>query len=146
MELNKDELRLLKKEISKAKENASKLRLLRKTLRNRYPDAALFIILGWDTFEASWDPESSPQYVYGAYFNKVRSLQEMKRLQPKEDNPIADRYYLVQSTMQELTEAKVKGRKFSPWEVETILVKLFSELKKISWTSKALMRLSERWS
>ena len=146
MELNKDELRLLKKEISKAKDNASKLRLLRKTLRNRYPDAALFIILGWDTFEASWDPESSPQYVYGAYFNKGRSLQEMKRLQPKEDNPIADRYYLVQSTMQELTEAKVKGRKFSPWEVETILVKLFSELKKISWTSKALMRLSELWS
>jgi len=129
MELKKDTLRLLKKEISKAKDNESKLRLLRKTLENRYPDAALFIIRGWDTFEASWDPESSPWYIYRAYFNKGRSLQEMKRLQPKEDNPIADRYYLVQGTMQELTEAKLKGRKLSHWEVETILVKLFSELK-----------------
>jgi len=132
VELKKDALRLLKKEISKGKDNASKLRLLRETLRNQYPDATLFIIRGWDTFEASWDPESSPWYVYRSYFSKGRSLQEMKRLQAKEHNPIADRYYLVQSTMQELTEGKLKGRKFSPREVETILVNLFVELKEIS--------------
>lgn len=60
MELKKDSLRLLWKEISKAKDNASKLLLLREALENRYPNATLFVIQGWDTFEASWDPESSP--------------------------------------------------------------------------------------
>ncbi|MBN2291798.1 MAG: hypothetical protein JXM70_05195 [Pirellulales bacterium] len=126
-------LRLLKKEISKEEDNESKVRLLREALRNRYPDATLFIIMGWDTFEASWDPESSPGYVYRAYFSKDRSLQEMKRLQPKEDNPVADRYYLIQGTMQELTEGKLEVRQFSPWDVETrILGKLFLELRKIS--------------
>ena len=132
MELKKVELRLLKTEISKAKDNASKVRLLREALRNQYPDATLSIILGWDVFETSWDAESSPWYVYRAYFRKDRSLQEMKRLQPPNDNPIADRYYLVQGTMQELAEGKVKGRQFSPREVETILSNLFLDLEQIS--------------
>jgi len=132
MELKKVALRLLKKEISKAKDNASKVRLLREALRNRYPDATLFIILGWDTFEASWDPQGSPGYVYRAYFSKDRGLQEMGRIQPKEDNSIADRYYLVQGTMQELTEGKLRGQQFSPWEEEIILSNLFLELEQIS--------------
>jgi len=132
MELKKVALRLLKKEVSKAKDTASKVRLLREALRNRYPDATLFIIVGWDTFEASWDSQSSPEYVYRAYFSKDRSLQEMDRIQPKEDNPIADRYYLVQGTMQELTEGKLKGRQFSSWEEEIILSNLFLELEQIS--------------
>jgi len=132
MELKKDALGRLKEEVSKGKDNEAKLRLFRETLLNQYPDATLFIIRGWDTFDASWDPESEPWYVYRAYFSKGRSLQEMKRLQAEEDNPIADRYYLVQGTVQELTEGKLKGREFSPWEVESILVNLFFELKKIS--------------
>ena len=132
MELKKVALGLLKKEVSKAKDTASEVRLLREALRNRYPDATLFIIFGWDTFEASWDPQGSPGYVYRAYFSKDRSLQEMNRIQPKEDNPIADRYYLEQSTIQELTEGKLKGRQFSPWEEEIILSNLFLELKESS--------------
>ena len=132
MELKKEALRRLKEEVSKGKDNEAKLRILRETFLNHYPDATLFIIRGWDTFDASWDPESEPWYVYRAYFSKGRSLQEMKRLQAEEDNPIADRYYLVQGTLQELTEGKLKGREFSPWDVETILVHLFLELKEIS--------------
>ena len=146
MELKRDSLRLLRKEISKAKGDASKTRLLRETLKSSYPNAILFVIQGWDTFEASWDPESSPSYIHGAYFSKARSLEEIKRLQPKEDNPIADRYYLVQVTTQELTEAKPEGRHFTPWELETIFSSLFLELKKNSWTSKILMWVSKLWS
>ena len=146
MELKKDALRLLRKEISKEKDNASKLRLLREALENRYPNATLFILQGWDTFEASWDRESSPQYVHGAYFSKDRSLQEMKRIQPKEEHSIADRYYLVQVTTRELTGAKSEGRHFTPWEVETIVSSLFVELENTSWTSKIVMWVSKLWS
>jgi hypothetical protein len=146
MELKKDALRLLKKEISKAKDDASKLRLLREALQKRYPNATLFLIQGWDTFEASWDPESSPWYVHGAYFSKDRSLQEIKRIQSKEENSIADRYYLVQVTTRELTEAKLEGRHFTPWELETIAGSLFLELEKTSWTSKVLTWVSKLWS
>jgi hypothetical protein len=146
MELKRDSLRLLRKEISKAKGDESKTCLLRETLKSRYPNAMLFVIQGWDTFEASWDPESSPSYIHGAYFSKARSLKEIKRLQPKEDNPIADRYYLVQVTTQELTEATLEGRKFTPWELEGIFSSLFLELENISWTSKILMWVSKFWS
>ena len=132
MELKKDVLGQLKEEMSKGKDNEAKLRLLRETLLNQYPNATLFIIRGWDTFDASWDPESEHWYIYRAYFSKDRTLQEIKRLQAEEDNPIADRYYLIQGTLQELTEGKLKGREFSPWDVETILVHLFLELKEIS--------------
>jgi hypothetical protein len=146
MELKKETLRLLRKEISKEKDDASKVRILQKLLLNRYPQATLFLVQGWDTFEASWDPESSPSYVHGAYFSKNRSLQEIKRLQPKEYNPIADRYYLVQVTTRELTEAKLQGRQLSRWDLETIFGTLFLELEKISWTSKVLRWVSELWS
>jgi hypothetical protein len=131
MELNKETLKLLKKEISKEKNNASKVRLLRKALLNRYPQATLFLAQGWDTFEASWDPESSPSYVRGAYFSKKRGLQEIKKIQPKKYNPIADQYYLVQITMRELTEAKIQGRQLSRGDIDTIFGSLFLELEKI---------------
>jgi hypothetical protein len=131
MELNKETIKLLRKEISKEKNNASKVRLLRKVLLNRYPQATLFLVQGWDTFEASWDPESSPSYVHGAYFSKNRALQEIKRIQSKKYNPIADRYYLVQVTMRELTEAKIQGRQLSRGDLDTIFGSLFLELEKI---------------
>lgn len=132
MELKKAELSLLRKEISKAEDDASKVRLLREALKNRYPHATLFLIRGWDTFEASWDSESSPWYVHGAYFSKDRSLQEIKRLQPEENNPIADRYYLVQVTTRELTEAELESLHLSPWDLEKIFSSLFLELEKMS--------------
>ena len=131
MELNKETIKLLRKEISKKKNNTSKVRLLRKVLLNRYPQATLFLVRGWDTFEASWDPESSPSYIHGAYFSKNRALQEIKRIQPKEYNPIADRYYLVQITTGELTEAKTQGRQLSRGDLDTLFDSLFLELEKI---------------
>ena len=132
MELNKETLQLLKKEISKEKNNTLKVRLLRKTLLNRYPQVTLFLVQGWDTFEASWDPESSPWYVHGAYFSKNRGLQEIKRIQPKKYNPIADQYCLVQVTTRELTDTKIQGRQLSRGDLDTIFGSLFLELEKIS--------------
>jgi hypothetical protein len=132
VELTKEALKLLKKEVFKEGDYASKLCLLREALRDRHQDAILFIIMGWDTFEASFDPESSAWYVHGAYFSKDRSLEQMKRLQPKADNLIADQYCLVQGTMQELMEGRPEGRKSSPLETESILEKLLLEIQEIS--------------